>query len=141
MDNIKEFFRSLFDYSFKEFLIVKVVKVLYIFAIIAAFVYNLWMFLASIQFGFGRALFMFVASIIWFFVMVLLARAFLELIIVLFRIAENTDKIAGSAVVKSPFKTEMTAPVEVPTIVRKEEPAPEPEPETQTEEEPKTIDS
>ncbi|MHB1000455.1 MAG: DUF4282 domain-containing protein [Armatimonadota bacterium] len=115
MNSVKEFFTSLFDFSFKEFLIVKVVKVLYVIAIAAAFSNSLVIFLNATRLGFGRAFWMLIFSVLEFFVFVLLARAFLELIIVLFRIAENTDIIAGSARVKSPFNTELTAPVEIPS--------------------------
>ena len=92
----KGFFGRLFDLSFNEFITTKIITVLYVCAMIGAGVWGL-----AILFGgfatksFGGILTGLVLAPIAFLVGTILARIWLETLIVLFRIAENTAKIAG----------------------------------------------
>ena len=92
----KGFFGRLFDLSFNEFITTKIITVLYVCAMIGAGVWGL-----TILFGFfatksfGGILAGLVLAPIAFQVATILARVWLETLIVLFRIAENTTKIAG----------------------------------------------
>ena len=91
----KGFFGRLFDLSFNEFITTKIIKVLYIIAMIASAFGGLavmfGMFATKSFFGFVGGL---IAGPVLFLVYVILARVWMEVVIVLFRIAENTAKIA-----------------------------------------------
>lgn len=112
----KEFFVSLFDFSFKEFLTDKVIKILYVFAAIFIAINCLIVFFASFKLGAGQAFLTFFYAVFRFIILMMLARAFLEIVIVLFRIAENTEVLAG--------RTPRTAPLDDGTVITLEaEPA------------------
>ena len=90
------FFSGLFDFSFKDFITIRVIKVLFILAIIGSAIAALAMLIGgfmSFRVGAGRALLMIIGSPILFFVYVLLARIWLEIVVVIFRIAENTSTL------------------------------------------------
>lgn len=92
----KGFFGRLFDLSFNEFITTSIIKVLYIIAIIGSAIGAL--FILGGLFAtktFGGILMGLVLAPIVFILYVILARVWLEVLIVLFRIAENTAKIAG----------------------------------------------
>jgi len=90
------FFSSLFDFSFASFITTKIIKILYIIAIIGAGIGGLFILFG----GFASKSFLGVlGGLIFaptaFILYVILARVWMEILIVMFRIAENTDKIAG----------------------------------------------
>ena len=90
------FFSGVFDFSFKEFITIRVIKVLFILAIIGSAIAALTMLVGgvvSLRVATGRALLMIIGSPILFFVYVLLARIWLEIVVVIFRIAENTSAL------------------------------------------------
>jgi len=92
----KGFFGRLFDLSFNEFITTSIIKVLYIIAIIGSAIGALFILgglFATKTFG-GVLMGLILAPIV-FILYVILARVWLEVLIVLFRIAENTAKIAG----------------------------------------------
>jgi len=87
---------GLFDFSFESFVTPVVVKVLYIIVIIfSALAWLVWL-LAGIRGGF----FTFVTALIFgtlaAVVIVLLYRVMLELVMVIFRISENTERMADA---------------------------------------------
>ena len=92
----QSFWGGLFDMSFQEFVTIRVIKVLFILAIIGAAIAGIGMLITgfmAFQFGAGRALLMIIGAPIMFFVYVLLARIWLEVVVVMFRIAENTTTL------------------------------------------------
>ncbi|HEY3739007.1 MAG TPA: DUF4282 domain-containing protein [Bryobacteraceae bacterium] len=93
-DEAKGFIGALFDLSFSSFITTKLIKVLYILAIIGAGLEAL----AVIGVGFARGsmfgLVMLIASPIVFFAIVILARVYMELVMVIFRAAELLAEIA-----------------------------------------------
>lgn len=89
----KGFFASLFDLSFTEFVTTKVIKLIFIIAIIASGIGALLLLIGGISSGVAEALLAIILAPIAFFVYVLLARIWLEVIIVLFRIADNTGRL------------------------------------------------
>lgn len=125
---VKGFFSSLFDFSFREFITDKVVKVLYACAALYILVYCLSMFFGSIKQGAGPAFFSFFYSIVTGIILMMLARAFLEIVIVIFRIAENTEVIAGRTPRVTPFEEGVVITVE-PTLSSSAGSQPEPTPE------------
>lgn len=92
----KGFFASLFDFSFSSFVTTKIIKLLFILAIVGAGIGSLFVLFSGFSSGFLGALVSLVLAPIYFAVAVILARVWLEIVIVLFRIAENTQKLADS---------------------------------------------
>lgn len=89
------FFSRLFDLSFSEFITTSVVKVLFILGMICGALYAVMLLLAGFSQGGMLALLGLVGAPIIFLVAVLLTRIWLELIIVAFRIAENTAMLVA----------------------------------------------
>jgi len=90
----KGFFASLFDFSFKEFITLKLLKILYILAMII----NGLIALSLIWKGFKEspitAIVALIVSPFLFLIFTILARIWIEMLAVAFRIAENTKIIA-----------------------------------------------
>ncbi len=87
----KSFFTALFDFSFEEFVTIRIVKVLFALAILgsaaAALTFVIFAFQAG---GVLAGLASLVVAPLFFLIYVLMSRVGLEVIMVLFRIAENT---------------------------------------------------
>ncbi|WP_223267074.1 DUF4282 domain-containing protein [Chlorobium phaeovibrioides] len=87
-------FGKLFDFSFKEFITLQIVKYLYILSMVFAAITALGTLGAgftSMQFNFWSGLGGILMAPIVFFLLVLLARLLLEALVATFRIAENTS--------------------------------------------------
>jgi predicted lipid-binding transport protein (Tim44 family) len=81
---------GLTDLSFSEFITTKIIKVLYVLCIIMAALMGLGMFIGGAQAGPGGAIAGLIMGALFFAVYVLFIRVSLEVLIVIFRIAENT---------------------------------------------------
>lgn len=92
MDTGKGFFAALFDTTFTEFVIPKIIRILYIIGIIAAGLAALVMIISGFAQSTGAGIVALILSPVIFLVLVIGCRIYLEVIIVLFRIAENTRK-------------------------------------------------
>ncbi|MEW6357718.1 MAG: DUF4282 domain-containing protein [Planctomycetota bacterium] len=90
----KGFFGALFDLSFSSFVTTRLIKVLYILVIVAAGLSVLGILGGSVARGPVGILIGIVVAPVVFILSVLWGRVWLELIIVMFRIAENVNKIA-----------------------------------------------
>ena len=90
-------FSAIFDFSFTEFISIDLIRVLYVFAFIVA---GLAM-IGTILTGFSNSFLWGLGSIIMapvvFFIIIFVARISLEMLIVIFRIAENTKETAENA--------------------------------------------
>lgn len=90
----KGFFASLFDLSFTEFVTPRIIKVLFLLAIILLAVGAL----GVIVNGFANSLLLGLAALVFspilFLLYVLCVRVWLEVIIIMFRIADNTRQTA-----------------------------------------------
>jgi hypothetical protein len=82
------FFSRLFDVSMKTFITPSLIKVLFILGLIAISIFTLILVVAGTQAD-GGIIFILLAPLYWFFG-VLYLRVILEVIVVLFRIEENT---------------------------------------------------
>ena len=87
------FFKRLFDLSFKEFVTTKIVTFIFILAIIIGGLIAIGILISGISRGVGMAFVSLILAPIVFFLYVLFSRIWLEIIIVLFRIAENTTTL------------------------------------------------
>ena len=96
MDETKGFFGALFDFTFSDFVTTKIVKVLYVLWIIAAVVGALFAIVAAFGLSAWLGLLMLIVlAPLGFVIAVIYGRVCLEIIIVIFRIAENTSDIAN----------------------------------------------
>ena len=89
----KGFFATLFDMSFSDFVTLKLIKVLYIIGIVFAGISTFMFLVGGFAGGFLPGLISLVLSPVVFILMVLMCRIWLELILLGFRIAENTSKM------------------------------------------------
>jgi hypothetical protein len=94
----KGFIGAMFDLSFSEFITTKLIRILYILLLILiaiAFVVGFFGGLVTMftRGGFFRGLVILLVSPVAAFLYVILARMWMEVIIVLFRIAENTTEL------------------------------------------------
>lgn len=88
------FFASLFDFSFTEFITTKMIKFLYGLGMLLGGVVALGMIIAGFAQSAIIGIVFLVLSPLIFLLYVIGARVWLELVIVLFRIAEHTAEIA-----------------------------------------------
>ncbi len=93
MDQDWNFFKSLFDISFSNLLTTKIIKVLYILAIVFSGLMALGFIVSGFSASSGAGLFMLILAPVIFLLHVISARVFLEIVIVIFKIAENTQKM------------------------------------------------
>lgn len=103
MEQIKNFFAVLLDFSFKEYVTTKVLKVIYGLSIAASVIFSLGLALAmSARSGpFGQFFSVIIIAPIIGVILITLSRTYLEVIMAIFRIAENTDWIAGRTSAKA----------------------------------------
>jgi uncharacterized membrane protein len=98
MQNTKGFFGSLFDLSFTSLVTTKIIKVLYVLAVIViglyAFIFIVGAFSRSSTAG---ALVLLILAPLFALVSLIYARVLLEVIIALFRIMENTSELVARA--------------------------------------------
>jgi len=92
MEDVKGFFGSLFDIRFKNFITPKLISILYILMFIGAGLAALFMIIGAFSESFGYGLLRFIMGIVGFLVCTIIARVWLEVTIILFKIEENTRK-------------------------------------------------
>jgi hypothetical protein len=90
----KGFFGALFDLSFSDFITTRLIKILYVLAIVLCGLGALAMIIMGFSESAGLGILLLVLSPIVFLLYVIMARVWLEIIIVVFRIAENTQTLA-----------------------------------------------
>jgi len=90
----KGFFASLFDFSFKEFISLKLLKILYILGILFNGLIVLFLILAGFKSSKATGVIFLILSPFIFLILTILARVWIEALAVAFRIAENTKIIA-----------------------------------------------
>ena len=92
----KSFFSVLFDLSFTDFITTRVVKLLFILLIIASAIGALSLVIQGSQDGFAAGLASALGASVLFMFSVILSRIYLEFVIAVFRIAENTAIMAAN---------------------------------------------
>ncbi|NLU41754.1 MAG: DUF4282 domain-containing protein [Firmicutes bacterium] len=97
-DNLKSSFSALFDFSFRRFITIRVVRVMYVLALIGISFATLGLLVSAFESSAGLGvLTLFIGAPIFFILSLLAARVYLELIMVIFRISENISAIAETA--------------------------------------------
>ncbi len=89
-------FSAIFDFSFKEFISIDLIRVLYVFAFIVAGLAMVSTILAGFSNSFMWGLGSIIVAPVVFFIIIFIARISLEVLVVLFRIAENTRETADN---------------------------------------------
>ena len=100
MEQSNGFFGSLFDLSFSKFITVGIIKFLFVLAIIGSGIGAFVMLINGFRQGGIAILFGIILAPIVFFLCVLAARVYLELIMVAFRIAENMSELVAQGKAK-----------------------------------------
>ncbi len=93
---------AMFDLSFSEFVTTRVIRILYILGMVVAGLLTLTLIGSAFSSGFMVGLVALILSPVLFLIYTLLARIWCEMIIVVFRIAENTGRLAQASQVKPP---------------------------------------
>jgi hypothetical protein len=96
MEEPKGFFTTLFDFSFSEFIVPKIIKTLFGIGMLAAAVGALYFITWGFHSGFLAGLLTIILSPVVFVFYVILVRVYLEVVMVLFRIADNTTRMVQS---------------------------------------------
>jgi len=91
---VKGFFTSLFGLSFTEFITPRIIKLLFVLAIIISAIVALVIPFVGVFTGAPGAFLSIILAPLLFLLYVIIARVWLELIVVMFRIAGNIDKLA-----------------------------------------------
>lgn len=89
------FFGTLFDFSFSEFLTPKIIKILYAIGLVLAAIGALVFIVAGFHRGAGAGIIFLIISPVVFVLYALGVRIYLEILLVLFRIAGRVDEIAS----------------------------------------------
>lgn len=91
----KGFFTQLFDFSFTEFITTKIIKFIYILGMIVTGLATIGIIIS----GFSQSVVIGIVALIFspliFLIYVIVLRVWLEIIIVIFRISENTELLKG----------------------------------------------
>ncbi len=96
MPEEKGLFHGLADFSFHEFITPRLIKLLYGIALLAGGVALVAAVVSGLHESPAQGLLALVFGVIGLFVWVLYVRVLLEVVMVLFRIAWNTDRMAGT---------------------------------------------
>ncbi len=89
--------QTLLDFEFKEFITIRIIRILYIIMIVLAVIAALGFIGAGFQGGVFPGVLSLILSPVVFLIGVLVARVYLELIMVVFRINDNTRRLADAA--------------------------------------------
>lgn len=93
MEETKGFFTNLFDFSFSKFIVPQIIKILFGIGIFGSAIVALKFIVTGFQAGAFLAILAIIVSPVVFVVSVILVRVYLEVVMVLFRIADNTSKM------------------------------------------------
>jgi len=93
---VAPFIDKLFNFSFKEFVTPSIIKVLYVLILIGIAIWFLVMAISGFMAGFGYGLLALIGSAIGAAVFVILARVYMEVIMVFFRMLGLLENIAAA---------------------------------------------
>jgi uncharacterized membrane protein len=87
------FVASLLDRSFSQFITPKLIRILFVLGIIASVIYPIIFIVSSFRSSVAAGILMLILSPLFFLLMVIILRVYLELIMIMFRIEENTRSL------------------------------------------------
>ena len=88
------FFADLFDFSFKEFITIRIIKVIYILGLVVIGIGALFALVTGLSAGGSGAVTTLIFVPLGALLGVIFVRVYLELVVVIFRIGENSTEIA-----------------------------------------------
>ncbi len=91
---MQDFFGALFDFSFKEFITTKIIKIIYAIGILGAGIGAIGVIIKGFGAGAFAGILALIVSPIVFIIYTILIRVWLEVVIVLFRISEDIRDLA-----------------------------------------------
>lgn len=89
------FFSKLFDLSFSSFITTSIIKVLFVLTLIASGLATLFLFISLASLGAGGAVIGLLLAPLIFFFYAIFARVYMEILVVVFRIAEDVAIVAN----------------------------------------------
>jgi hypothetical protein len=89
------FFRALFDFSFTEFVTTRLIRLLYGIGVVVGVASAALAIARGLQVGLGAGIVALIVAPLIFLLVVIIVRVWLEIIIVVFRIAEYLRDMAG----------------------------------------------
>lgn len=95
MEENKSFWQHLFDFSFSELVTVIMVRILYIIGVIFSAFGTLYMIVSMFQASFLAGLFTLILSPLIFLIYVIILRVYLEILVVIFTIANQQKEMNG----------------------------------------------
>ena len=93
MENQKGFVGMIFDSSFSEFVTTRVIKILLYLAMIVNALWTIGIIVMGFKSGVGAGIIALILSPLIYIILMLVARIYLELLIVVFRIADELKSI------------------------------------------------
>jgi uncharacterized protein DUF4282 len=96
MPDEKGLFQGLADFSFRELITPRIIKLLYVILLLAGGVSLVALVVQGMQQSAAQGLLALVFGVVGLFVWALYIRMMLEVVLVLLRIAANTDRMAGN---------------------------------------------
>ena len=90
-----QFLRALFDFSFSQFITTRLIRLLYAIGVVIAALSALGGIIRGFNEGAGAGVVALIVAPLIFLLVVIIARVWLELVIVVFRIAEYLRDMAG----------------------------------------------
>ncbi len=88
------FFRALFDFTFSQFVTTRLIRLLYVVGVLVAALVTFSAIVAGFRESTGAGIVALIFSPILFLIFVILVRVYLEIVIVIFRIAEYLRDMA-----------------------------------------------
>jgi|ERR671925_561782 hypothetical protein len=88
------FLASLFDFSFSTLITPRIIKVVYVLITILTALFSLYVFAALATLGGGGALLGLIVGPLVFLIYMILSRISLEMVIIVFRIGDDVQRIA-----------------------------------------------
>ncbi len=101
----KSFFEALFDFSFSSMITVRIIQILYALAMLGNTLITFFILLAVFKSSSAAGIIVLVLSPVIFTVMTIFVRVYMETLIVLFKIADNTAAMAESFRREPPTQT------------------------------------
>jgi len=90
-------FALVFDLSFTEFVTTRLIRGIFVLGVIVSGLWSLRLLVLGLRAGFFSGLLHLVLSLVLFFLSVMFVRVWCELVMVFFRIAENTGRLVEQA--------------------------------------------
>jgi hypothetical protein len=90
----KGFFATLFDLSFTSLITTRIVQILYVIGLVFAGIYTLVVLAIAFDSSTGAGIIALIFSPVIFLLFAIIARVYMEILIVIFRIAEHAAEIA-----------------------------------------------